>query len=266
MLFLIAGGLFDERERPAATIGKDVAVPGAFFKVAVVLEPGQGPDDIGPATRVIAVVMPNETGILDQGWGQYRTTVDEIERRAGYDLADRPPRGRAADAGGARRRRARRRPLSCALRSRRPSSRGRATRPTDGGRRRRHRSRRARPVDPNVGEVALEQVHEPPVSPRLGQRRVAGVPRQVDHRREEVARRRDLDRRRRAEALGREQRGRRGRVAARPERAQLVIGLAGEQQALRGLRRDARSSSGEMDEACMWISGRLLGGGELAVA
>ncbi|WP_437592093.1 DNA/RNA non-specific endonuclease [Sorangium sp. So ce1000] len=86
VLFLIAGGLFDERERPAATIGKDVSVPDAFFKVAVVLEPGQGPEDIGPATRVIAVVMPNETGILDRGWGQYRTTVDEIERRAGYDL------------------------------------------------------------------------------------------------------------------------------------------------------------------------------------
>ncbi|WP_437804182.1 DNA/RNA non-specific endonuclease [Sorangium sp. So ce693] len=86
VLFLIAGGLFDERERPAATIGKDVAVPDAFFKVAVVLDPGQGPDDIGPATRVIAVVMPNEAGILDQGWGQYRTTVDEIEGRAGYDL------------------------------------------------------------------------------------------------------------------------------------------------------------------------------------
>ncbi|WP_438028213.1 DNA/RNA non-specific endonuclease [Sorangium sp. So ce233] len=84
-LFLIAGGLFDERERPA-TLGKGVAVPDAFFKIAVVLEPGQGPEDIGPSTRVIAAVMPNETGILDEGWGQYRTTVDEIERRAGYDV------------------------------------------------------------------------------------------------------------------------------------------------------------------------------------
>ncbi|WP_437572727.1 DNA/RNA non-specific endonuclease [Sorangium sp. So ce542] len=85
VLFVIAGGLFDGRARPD-TIGKGVAVPDAFFKVAVVLEPGQGPDDIGPATRVIAAVMPNEAGILDEGWGQYRTTVDEIERRAGYDL------------------------------------------------------------------------------------------------------------------------------------------------------------------------------------
>ncbi|WP_437969837.1 DNA/RNA non-specific endonuclease [Sorangium sp. So ce260] len=84
-LFVVAGGLFDERGR-SPTIGKGVAVPEAFFKVAVVLEPGQGPDDIGPSTRVIAAVMPNDTGILDEGWGQYRTTVDEIERRAGYDL------------------------------------------------------------------------------------------------------------------------------------------------------------------------------------
>ncbi|WP_437601752.1 DNA/RNA non-specific endonuclease [Sorangium sp. So ce590] len=85
VLFVIAGGLFDERGRPT-TLGKGVAVPEAFFKIAVVLEPGQGPDDIGPATRVIAAAMPNETGILEQGWGQYRTTVDEIERRAGYDM------------------------------------------------------------------------------------------------------------------------------------------------------------------------------------
>ncbi|WP_438019154.1 DNA/RNA non-specific endonuclease [Sorangium sp. So ce315] len=84
-LFVIAGGLFDERERPA-TIGKGVAVPDAFFKIAVVLEPGQGPEDVGPSTRVIAAVMPNATGIKDEGWGQYRTTVDEIERRAGYDV------------------------------------------------------------------------------------------------------------------------------------------------------------------------------------
>ncbi|AUX21260.1 DNA/RNA non-specific endonuclease [Sorangium cellulosum] len=91
VLFLVAGGLFDERERETrralpATIGNGVAVPAAYFKIAVVLEPGQGAADIGPSTRVIAAVMPNETGILDEGWEQYRTTVDDIERRAGYDF------------------------------------------------------------------------------------------------------------------------------------------------------------------------------------
>lgn len=91
VLFLVAGGLFDERERRSqralpATIGNGVAVPTAFFKIAVVLEPGQGASDIGPSTRVIATVMPNETGIQDDGWERYRTTVDEIERRAGYDF------------------------------------------------------------------------------------------------------------------------------------------------------------------------------------
>lgn len=84
-LFLVAGGLFSARSRPE-TIGKDVAVPEAFFKIAVVLGAGEGADDVGPATRVIAVVMPNKTGILGDRWGGYRTTVDEIERRAGYDF------------------------------------------------------------------------------------------------------------------------------------------------------------------------------------
>ena len=82
-LFVVAGGLFGARPR---TIGKDVAVPEAFFKIAVVLDKGQGADDVGPGTRVIAVVMPNQVGLLDQGWGGYRTTVDEVERRAGYDF------------------------------------------------------------------------------------------------------------------------------------------------------------------------------------
>lgn len=85
VLYLIAGGLFDGRG-PSRTIGKGVAVPEAYFKVAVVLEPGQGPEHIGPSTRVIAAVMPNDAGLLNEGWGQYRTTVDEVERRAGYDL------------------------------------------------------------------------------------------------------------------------------------------------------------------------------------
>ncbi|WP_437679714.1 DNA/RNA non-specific endonuclease [Sorangium sp. So ce131] len=89
-LFLVAGGLFDGRGRVATlgdgVAGKGVAVPEAFFKIVVVLEPGQGAADVGPSTRVIAVIMPNRTGILDEGWGQYRTTVDDIERRAGYDF------------------------------------------------------------------------------------------------------------------------------------------------------------------------------------
>jgi endonuclease G len=89
-LYLVAGGIFDDRPQ---TIGKGVAVPGSFFKIAVVLDKGQGAGDVGAGARVIAVIMPNATGILDEGWGRYRTTVDEIERRTGYDFLTAVPEG-----------------------------------------------------------------------------------------------------------------------------------------------------------------------------
>lgn len=84
-LHVVAGGIFNKGRTPA-TIGKEVAVPDSFFKAIVVLDRGQGALDVGEATRVIAVIMPNKEGILSEGWGKYRRTVDEIERRSGYDL------------------------------------------------------------------------------------------------------------------------------------------------------------------------------------
>jgi endonuclease G len=80
-LYVTAGGLFSAHPE---TIGHGVAVPEACFKIVVVLDRGQGLSDVDRATRVIAVIMPNVTGILDEPWGQYRTTVSEIEKRSGY--------------------------------------------------------------------------------------------------------------------------------------------------------------------------------------
>lgn len=82
-LHIVAGGLYGDRPE---TIGKGVAVPDAFYKIVVVQDRGQGARDVGPGTRVIAVIMPNTAGIQDEGWARYRVTVDEIERRAGYDF------------------------------------------------------------------------------------------------------------------------------------------------------------------------------------
>jgi endonuclease G len=80
-LYVVAGGLFSAHPE---TIGHGVAVPEACFKIVVVLERGQGLPDVNRTTRVIAVIMPNITGILDEPWGQYRTTVSDIEKRSGY--------------------------------------------------------------------------------------------------------------------------------------------------------------------------------------
>src|SRR5262245_58767989 len=80
-LYIMTGGVF---HNPPDTIGKGVAVPESCFKIVVVLERGQKAKDVTDATRVIAVLMPNITGILDDPWDQYRTTVKEIERLSGY--------------------------------------------------------------------------------------------------------------------------------------------------------------------------------------
>lgn len=85
-LFVMAGGVFPPGKRVADTIGKDVAVPKHFFKIVVVLQPGQTARDVQSSTQVIAVIMPNETGIIDEGWEKYRTSVDEIEKRTGYEF------------------------------------------------------------------------------------------------------------------------------------------------------------------------------------
>ncbi|MFO0589364.1 MAG: DNA/RNA non-specific endonuclease [Polyangiaceae bacterium] len=78
-LYVVAGGIFAAKPK---TIGHDLAVPDATYKIVVVLSRGQGLSDVTPKTRVIAVVMPNEKGILDEPWGKYRTKVSEVEKRS----------------------------------------------------------------------------------------------------------------------------------------------------------------------------------------
>jgi endonuclease G len=87
-LYIMAAGVFGAHPE---TIGHGVAVPEACVKIVVVLDRGQGAEDVTESTRVIAVLMPNTTGILNEGWGRYRTTVREIERRTGYDFLSAVP-------------------------------------------------------------------------------------------------------------------------------------------------------------------------------
>ncbi len=90
-LFVMAGGVFPPGKRVTDTIGKNVAVPKTFFKIVVILQPGQGPNDVQTSTSVLGVIMPNETGIIDQGWEKYRVSVDEIEKRTGYEFLSAVP-------------------------------------------------------------------------------------------------------------------------------------------------------------------------------
>ena len=82
-LYVVAGGIY---EGPVGTIGHGVAVPSSFFKIVVALAPGETPATVSEKTRVIAVVMPNSADVEREPWGRYRTSVDDVERRTGYDF------------------------------------------------------------------------------------------------------------------------------------------------------------------------------------
>lgn len=64
-----------------------VTVPNRIWKVIVVLPWGSNDvSRVKTSTRVIAVDMPNTQGIRLNTWQAYKTTVDAIESRMGYDL------------------------------------------------------------------------------------------------------------------------------------------------------------------------------------
>ena len=66
-----------------------MAVPDETFKVIVVLDAvGQGPAEVTAATRVIAVLMPNENSqiSISADWHSFRVSVDAIEAQTGYDF------------------------------------------------------------------------------------------------------------------------------------------------------------------------------------
>jgi endonuclease G, mitochondrial len=66
--------------------GGKVTVPNRIWKVIVVLPVGTGDAArVTTSTRVIAIDTPNSTSISSD-WGGYRTTVDAIESKMGYNL------------------------------------------------------------------------------------------------------------------------------------------------------------------------------------
>lgn len=86
-LYIVAGS-----EGSKGTIGNGVNVPEAWFKVAVVLpQKGMGLKDVNEKTEVIAIEIPNETGMMRDDWRKYITTVDEIEKHTGYNFFSKVP-------------------------------------------------------------------------------------------------------------------------------------------------------------------------------
>ncbi|MBR8835119.1 MAG: DNA/RNA non-specific endonuclease [Stigonema ocellatum SAG 48.90 = DSM 106950] len=81
-LYIIAGGYGS-----AGTIANGkVTIPARLYKIIVVTDPGTGAQGVNTNTRVIAIDTPNVQGNRNANWGDFRTTVDSIEAKTGYDF------------------------------------------------------------------------------------------------------------------------------------------------------------------------------------
>lgn len=70
-----------------------VVIPTHTWKIAVIMPYGQGLANVTSTSslQVIAVMIPNSTGILSRPWTDYRTTVDNIEYYTKYNFLHKLP-------------------------------------------------------------------------------------------------------------------------------------------------------------------------------
>ncbi|MCY7357384.1 MAG: DNA/RNA non-specific endonuclease [Rudanella sp.] len=81
-----AGGTGASGEASKLANGK-ITVPASLWKVIVVLPVGSSDlQRINTNTRVIAVNIPNRQTAADKPWNYYILSVDDLERRTGYDF------------------------------------------------------------------------------------------------------------------------------------------------------------------------------------
>jgi endonuclease G len=84
------GGTGSRGFRQTIADGK-VVVPSDCWKIVVILpDDGVDPDPatISPATRVLAVDMPNDQSTVGEEWAQYRTSPAVIEQKTGLHFFD----------------------------------------------------------------------------------------------------------------------------------------------------------------------------------
>jgi endonuclease G len=87
--YVIAGGIFTGGTGLGTLNGAgNIFIPDSTWKIVVLMPAGEGLSDITSASDVdvIAVNMPNVTGIILNDWPQYVTTVDKIQQSTGYDF------------------------------------------------------------------------------------------------------------------------------------------------------------------------------------
>ncbi len=68
-----------------------ITVPTNCWKIIVAVPQGANLSVINSETHVIAVDMPNVTGIANEDWRKFRTTVRSIEQKTGYNFLSNLP-------------------------------------------------------------------------------------------------------------------------------------------------------------------------------
>ena len=89
-LYVISGGYGN---RGTLNNAGKVVINTHNYKIVVIMPYGQGLANVTSTSslQVIAVDMPNITGISTAPWTNYQTTVDKIEAATGYDFLDKLP-------------------------------------------------------------------------------------------------------------------------------------------------------------------------------
>jgi endonuclease G len=86
-LYIYAGG-YGEKGK----LRKTISIPTDLWKIIIVIPENAPMSAINANTRIIAVDMPNISGIKSENWRKYKTTVRNLEQKTGYDfLSNLPP-------------------------------------------------------------------------------------------------------------------------------------------------------------------------------
>lgn len=85
-LYVVAG-VYGEKGK----LKKKITVPTNCWKIIVAVPQGANISAVNADTHVIAVDMPNVTGIASEDWRKFRTTVRSIEQRTGYNFLSNLP-------------------------------------------------------------------------------------------------------------------------------------------------------------------------------
>lgn len=87
-LYVIAGGVFTSGKE----MKKHIAIPDSCYKIIVIMRRDESLLAVNENTEIIAVMMPNKSGIKKVKWDTYKTTIARIEKSTGYDFLSEVPK------------------------------------------------------------------------------------------------------------------------------------------------------------------------------